>query len=87
MHIYKTQADVIEEDFKGQRFWLFGIGKCAGSAILVPPKFSGNILCYVHNTDVDSISNQSGDTFLLTDAEEDFPSLDEQQKLCFLACK
>ena len=81
MHIYKTQADVIEKDFKGQCFWLFGIGKCAGSAILVSPKFSGNILCYIHNTDVDSISNQSGHTFLLTDADKDFPSLDEQQKL------
>ena len=33
----------------------------------------------VARPDVDSISNQSGDTFLLTDVDDDVPSLEEQQ--------
>lgn len=87
MHIYKTQADLIEKDFKGQCFWSFGISKSAGVAILVSPKFSGNILPYVHNTDVDSKSNQSGDTFLLTDVDR-LSSFGRATKIiCFLACE
>ena len=37
--------------FRGQCFWSFGIGKSAGVAILVYPKFSGKIIPYVHDTD------------------------------------
>ena len=47
----KTQADLIEKCFKGQCFWSFGIGKSAGVAIFVSPKFSGKIIRYVHDTD------------------------------------
>ena len=47
----KTQADLIEKCFKGQCFWSFGIGKYAGVAIFVSPKFSGKIIRYVHDTD------------------------------------
>ena len=47
----KTQADLIERDFNGQCFWSFGIGKSAGVAIFVSPKFSGKIIRFVHNTD------------------------------------
>ena len=48
---WKTQADVIEKCFRGQCFWSFVIGKSAGVAIFVSPKFSGKIICYVHDTD------------------------------------
>ena len=37
------------------------------------------LMAGVARPDVDSISNQSGDTFLLTDVEDDVPSLEEQQ--------
>ena len=47
----KTQADLIEKGFKGQCFWSFGIGKSVGVAIFVSPKYSGNIIRYVHDTD------------------------------------
>ena len=47
----KTQADSIEKGFKGQCFWSFGIGKSAGVAIFVSPKFSGNIIRYIRDTD------------------------------------
>ena len=47
----KTQADLIEKCFKGQCFWSFGIGKSAGVAIFVSPKFSGKIIRYVDDTD------------------------------------
>ena len=40
----KTQADLIERSFNGQCFWSFGIGKSAGVAIFVSPKFSGKII-------------------------------------------
>lgn len=84
MHIYKTQADLIEKDFKGQCFWSFGISKSTGVAILVSPKFSGNILPYVHNTDVDS---KSGDTFLLTDVDGLSFFGRATKIICFLACE
>ena len=47
----KTQADLIESCFNGQCFWSFGIGKSAGVAIFVSPKFSGKIICFVLDTD------------------------------------
>ena len=47
----KTQADLVEKNFKGQCFWSFGIGKSAGVAIFISPKFSGNIIRYVHDSD------------------------------------
>ena len=47
----KTQADLIEKCFKGQCFWSIGIGKSAGIAIFVSPKFSGKIIRYVYDTD------------------------------------
>ena len=47
----KTQVDLIEKCFKGQCFWSFGIGKSAGVAIFVSPKFSGKIIRCVHDTD------------------------------------
>ena len=47
----KTQADLIEKGFKGQCFWSFGIGKSAGVAVFVSPKFSGKIIRYVHDSD------------------------------------
>ena len=47
----ETQDDLIEKCFKGQCFWSFGIGKSAGVAIFVSPKFSGKIIHFVHDTD------------------------------------
>ena len=47
----KTQADLVEKNFKGQCFWSFGIGKSASVAIIISPNFCGNIIRYVHDTD------------------------------------
>ena len=47
----KTQAVWVAKYFQGQCFWSFGISKSAGVAIFVSPKFPGNIICYVHDTD------------------------------------
>ena len=52
----KTQADLVEKGFKGQCFWSFGIGKSAGVAIFVSPKFSGKIIRYVHDSDGRTLS-------------------------------
>ena len=47
----KSQADLIENSFNGQCLWSFGIGKSAGVAIFVSPKFPGKIIRYDHDTD------------------------------------
>ena len=39
------QAEIFERSWRGKCYWSFGTGKSAGVAVLLPPHFSGSVLC------------------------------------------
>lgn len=58
---------------------------CFNSSHLVevfyPRGIARGLMARVARRDVDTISNQSGDTFLLSDVDTDFPSVEQQAVL------
>ena len=46
----KEQAEKFEKFWKGKCFWSFGTGKSAGVAVIFAPKFSGNVIRFLFDS-------------------------------------
>ena len=46
----KRQAEKFEKFWKGKCFWSFGTGKSAGVAVIFAPKFSGNVIRFLFDS-------------------------------------
>ena len=74
---YKEDQEIISV-FSVRYFYFVFYCRFSYQAVLLRGIARG-LMAGVARPDVDSISNQSGDTFLLTDVDDDVPSLEEQQ--------
>ena len=46
----KRQAEKFEKLWRGKCFWSFGTGKSAGVAVIFPPKFPGNVIRFLFDS-------------------------------------
>ena len=62
----KERADCIAKKWRGNCFWSFGVGRSAGVAIFVSPRFAGTVSRFLFDTDgrVLSVLVQLGNTTL-----------------------
>ena len=62
----KERADGIAKKWRGNCFWSFGVGRSAGVAIFVSPRFAGTVSRFLFDTDgrVLSVLVQLGNTTL-----------------------
>ena len=47
----KERADLIAKKWCGDCFWSFGVGRSAGVAVFVSPKFAGTVSRFVFDSD------------------------------------
>ena len=47
----RKRAELFEKLWNGRCFWSFGTGKSAGVAVVFSPNFSGNIICFLTDSD------------------------------------
>ena len=47
----KERADCIAKKWRGNCFWSFGVGRSAGVAIFVSPRFAGTVSRFLFDTD------------------------------------
>ena len=51
-HVFrKQQADLIKKMWRGDCFWSFGVGRSAGVAVFLSPRFQGSVARFLFDSD------------------------------------